>query len=58
MKITLTDDRGETFEITNADDPCMIVAMRDYFSPCGVCGQVAFDKDYNEELGCCKYCAV
>lgn len=57
MKVILIDDHGETRELIDDGNTVMDAAKTHYFSPCGICGKVAFDDEYNQEEGCCKYCA-
>ena len=58
MRIILIDDHGEIRELTDDGNLVMEAAKQDYFSPCGICGHVAFDDEYNQEIGGCKGCAA
>ena len=58
MKVILIDGHGETRELVDDGNEVMDAAKQYFFSPCGVCGHIAFDDEYDWEQGCCKYCAV
>jgi hypothetical protein len=61
MKVILIDDHGDTREIQDNDGPLQSVmdeAKENGFAPCGICGRVAFDDEYNYEQDYCKYCAL